>query len=310
MEEILCSIHNYSKFSGYSCTFYEMAQSALSCGIDAVFTSDKNIYPDGHNQFFYRDGKRVLFVCGEELFDPLDNEKNPYLSLGIEREQFNRRPGDLQNEIRIGFPGQTWDKQPRHIELLNAEELLRQGIITGGKKFRSNIRLFDEIQQNGQRIVAISGTCSLDHTESYNYQELFSTVCNHIYLDEKPSGDLIHDKLSILQGIKTGRLYIAIDGLADASGFRFSAEGNNREAVAWPGDVIYLKNSITLKINVPDFCTCRLIRNGAVIKEWERCKQVPYTIYEPGNYRVECALTIRKNLYDWIFSNPIYVVKG
>ena len=310
MEEILCSIHNYSKFSGFRYSFYEMAQSALTCGLDVICTSDKNIYPNGYNQFYYKDGKRVLFICGEELFDPIADPGVPYISLGIEREQFNRRIGDLQNEIRIGFPNQTQEIKTRHIEILNAEDFLRQTITPGQNIFRSNIDYFDEIQKNGQRIVALAGTCSNNHNESFNYQELFSTACNHIFLEEKPTGDLIHDKLSVLQGIKTGRLYIALDGFADAKGFRFSAEGNNQDAVAWPGDMIYLKNSITLKINNPDFCTCRLIHNGTVIKEWQRCKQVPYTIYEPGYYRVECALTIRKNLYDWIFSNPIYVVKG
>jgi len=116
--------------------------------------------------------------------------------------------------------------------------------------------------------------------------------------------------LLILKKLKAGNLYIALDGLSDAHGFHFIAEGNNDEAKAYPGDTIYLKNSITLKITCPQSCVCTLIRNGKPVKEWLQCRQVPYTIYEPGYYRVQCALTIRRNLYTWIVCNPIYVVKG
>ena len=90
MEEILCSLHNYTKFSGYPYSFYNMAQEALDCGLDAVITTDKNIFPVGHNQYYYRSKKKLMVVCGEELFDPLNDEIQHYLSVGIDREQFNK----------------------------------------------------------------------------------------------------------------------------------------------------------------------------------------------------------------------------
>ena len=96
----------------------------------------------------------------------------------------------------------------------------------------------------------------------------------------------------------------------DSKGFRFIAEGNNQDSVALPGDTIYLRNSITLKIRIPETCTCRLIHNGKVMKEWRQCKQIPFVIYDPGYYRVECSIQVRRELYDWIFTNPIYVRKG
>lgn len=310
MEEILCSVHNYTKFSGFPYSFYDMAQAALDCGIDAVITTDKNIYPSGHDRFYYRSEKSVLVICGEELFDPLSETETNYLSLGIDREQFNRKASNLQDEIRIFLRKEPENNLFRHIELINSQTLLTSGLTAGLNDFEKNIKNFDTILNSEQRFSALAGTCSQPDSVKYTYQELFSTACNHIISEEPLSGDLIHDKLLILKKIKAGNLYIALDGLHDARGFAFTAEGENSESAAFPGDSIYLKNSITLKISCPESCTCRLFRNGTLIKEWLHCKRIPYTIYDPGYYRVECALTIRRNLYTWIVSNPIYVVKG
>lgn len=309
MYEILCSIHNYTKFSGFPYSFYDMAQSALDCGMDAVFSSDRNIYPAGHDQYFYRNEKRLLVVCGEELFDPLDDKAPHYLSLGINREQFQKKQGNPQDEIRVLLKKEQNNHSFRHFELINAEDLL-QGIQKGQHIFRENIQFYDDLIQTEQRFLALAGTCSLQHRGKFTYPELFSTVCNHVLSEESLTGDFDHDKLLILKCLKSGQLFIGLDGLADTKGFRFSAEGSNQEAAAWPGNTIYLKNSITLKVNIPESCNCRLIRNRSVIKEWEQCRQVPFTIYEPGVYRVECRINLRRNLYDWIFSNPIFVVKG
>ena len=101
MEEILCSIHNYTKFSGRDISLYSLAQAALDCGADVLFTTDRNIYLSGHDQFYYRSGRRLLLICGEELFDPLNRDQQHYLSLGIEKEQFNLNVSNPQSEVRI-----------------------------------------------------------------------------------------------------------------------------------------------------------------------------------------------------------------
>ena len=310
MNEILCSLHNYTKFSGYSSSFYHMAQAGLDCGLDAVISTDKNVYPSGRDQFYYLSGKRLLVICGEELFDPLSPEAPHYLSVGIGREQFNRKTGDPQDEIRVMLRDQGENNRFRHLELVNAEDFLMRDILYSQKVLRERVNDYDALLRSELRFLILAGTCSAEHTEKYTYRELFSTACNHILSDEPLNGDLVHDKLLTLQCLKSGRLYIALDGLADAKGFSFTAEGDNQESIAFPGDMIYLRSSITLKIKNPEPCTCRLIRNGTVIREWQHCKQIPFTIYEPGNYRVESSLTIRRDLYNWIFSNPIFVVKG
>ena len=310
MEEILCSIHNYTKYSRRDISLYALAQTALDCGLDAVFTTDRNIYPQGHDQYYFRDGRRLILICGEELFDPLQRDSMHYLSLGIEQEQFTRRISDPQSEIRILLDPPEDIASVRHIELINAEEILKLGLDASQKKIRKNIQFYDSLLARDLRCTGLAGTCSGQPGRSFSMAEIMSTAFNHIFSKEPLTGDFIHDKMTVYKALKAGHVYMAIDGLSDAKGFRFSAEGDNSDDAAWPGDTIFLKNSITLKVNIPEACVCRLIRDGKVIKEWHQCRQVPYTIYEPGCYRVECALYRRRELYDWIFSNSIYAVKG
>ncbi len=310
MPEILCSIHNYTKFTENKTSFYELAQYGLDCGLDVIVTTDKNVYPYGYDQYFYRDGKRVMIICGEELYDPIAENPMHYLTIGIEKEQFTLNINTPQSEVRISVSPAEWEKPLKHIELMNAQDILHQGYTAARENIRKNMDCFDSLLNNDQRTVILAGTCSSFSKRTNTYPELLSTVCNHLLLDEDLTGDFSQDKLLVLKAIKMGHIFTAIDGLGSAKGFSFTAEGENRERTAVPGDTIFLNRSITLKINNPDACVCRLIRNGKLVKEWLQCKQVPYTIYEPGFYRIECLISRRNNLYDWIFSNPIYVVKG
>lgn len=310
MQELLCSIHNYTKFSGNGISFYDMAQAALSCGLDVVFTTDRNIYPAGYDQYYYKDLQRVLMLSGEELFDPINPEKPHYLSLGTGLEQFNRNIAASRDEIRILLAKPENNGNFRHFELINAQELLYRGLEPGLKAINSNINAYENLLMNDFKAIMTAGTFSSEFPTKHTCRELFSTACNHLLTDENFTGDMIHDKLLALRAIKNGNLFAAIDGLSDAKGFRFTAEGDDQSFSIRPGDTVTLKNSITFKISIPESCTCRLIRNGKIIKEWQQCRQVPYTIYEPGYYRVECALIRRRSLCSWIYTNPIYVRRG
>ena len=310
MEEILCSLHNYTKFSGNNISFYSLAQSGLDCGIDVIITTDRNIYPEGYSQYYYKSGKRLLILCGEELFDPIQKDSYHYLSLGIAKEQFNLQIRNPQNEIRILVDENMDNSAFRHFEMINAQRVLTSGISTEQKAIRNRLAAWDRFLQSKQHFVALAGSCTTPELKRFTYKEILATACNHLIIDEKLSGDYSHDNLLVLKAIKTGSLFLALDGLRDAKGFRFSGEGDNLSYTAYPGDTIYLKNSITFKISIPEPCVCRLICDGKTIKEWQQCKQVPYTIYEPGCYRVECSIIQKKESYDWIYTNPIYVVKG
>lgn len=310
MEEILCSIRNYTKFSGGDISLYSLAQAALECGLDVLFVTDKNIYIQGHDQYYYKDGRKLLLAAGEELFDPLVKDAPHYISLGIEKEQFNRKISSPQNEIRILMDPEENTSLIKHLEIINSEEILQKGLDASQKMIRERMLFFDSLQARDYRCTGLVGTFSGSERHSFRPNEILSTAYNHVFVDEPLTGDFIHDKMTVYKALRSGRVFMAVDGLSDAKGFRFTAEGDNRERIAYPGDTIFLKSSITLKISAPEACICRLLRDGKPLKEWQQCRQVPYTVYEPGCYRVECALTRRKELYAWIITNPIYAVKG
>jgi len=172
MQELLCSIHNYTKFSGGRASFYDMAQSALSVGLDAVFTTDKNIYPEGHSRLYYRDRKSVMILCGEELFDPIDKSVPRYLSLGIEKEQFGKKSAWSQEEIRISTEDPAGDSRFRHFELINAQELLYHGIDNAQEITRKKISAFESLLMNDLRCVGLAGTCSSQISTGHTFAEL------------------------------------------------------------------------------------------------------------------------------------------
>ena len=312
MKEILCSIHNYTKFSGNGVPFYDLAQAGLDCGLDAIFVTDRNIYPAGHDQYYYKDGKKLLLICGEELYDPLNKESSHILSLGVEREQFNRNIHKPFDEIKILADRFNETGAFRFYEIMNAQDLLAGEILSALNDVGRRVRLLDEQIRNGIHAAGIAGTCSShgDIRRKISYPELLSTAMNHVLIDEPLSGDFSHDKEQLLKALRAGCLFCAVDGLSSADGFAFSAEGENTDLPVYFGGTIHMKNSITLKIQIPEECTCRLFKDGSLMREWQRCRQVPFTVYEPGAYRVECSLVRKNREYAWIFTNPIYVVRG
>ena len=160
MDEILCSIHNYTKFSSRDATLYDLAQAALDCGTDVLFTTDQNIYLRGHDQFYYKNGQKLLMICGEELFDPLEPEQQHYLSLGIEEELFNQNVSKPQSEIRILVDPVGLNFSCKHMELINSEDILAQGLTASQKKIRSHFNIFDDLQNRDIRCIGLAGTCS------------------------------------------------------------------------------------------------------------------------------------------------------
>ncbi len=313
MEEITCSLHNYTKFSGVNeLSYYDIAQSALECGIDAVLTSDRNVSVKGLSGFFYKSGKRTLFLSGTENFDPLDSSVPRTLSVDFSaadtygRERKSLKICEYSKETESAFYAQA----PSHKELFTTQDLLKRGFYPSIEEIHKRLAAVDKLWNDDRRPVILAGNCSAALTEPIRYPELFSSVSNHLFIPNALSGELDADAAVLYDALKAGRLFIAFDGLRSAKGFCFHAVGDNDEEPAYPGETILLRNSVTLKIRVPEKCRCRLIYNGEVLREWVNASSMPYTAYEPGVYRVECAVEHNRRWLDWIFTNPIYVVRG
>jgi hypothetical protein len=68
--------------------------------------------------------------------------------------------------------------------------------------------------------------------------------------------------------------------------------------------------SVTLQVRAPSNADIRLIRHGEVVAHAQNATNLTYTASEPGAYRAELYVQFQGRPRGWIFSNPIYVLKG
>jgi hypothetical protein len=52
-----------------------------------------------------------------------------------------------------------------------------------------------------------------------------------------------------------------------------------------------------------------LIRDGQLVKTWQRSETCTHITSDPGAYRVEAYIHDAGKRRGWIFSNPIYIVR-
>lgn len=354
MEEITVNLHNHTIMSDGTGTYYDIAQSGLNAGIDVIIITDHNIYIRYSDKYFYRDGKRILFLIGEEIHDPTAPFQNHLLVLNAEKElailpadpqkiidAVNKAQGisilahPFGSELPVlkepDFPWLNWEVNDfSGLEIYNFLtefktqsqnffQLIKNAIQPEYFPMGANensLGKWDELLCIGRLINAYAGSDSHQlmkkigpfHFVIFPYEFHFRALNNHLFIPEKLSGNLETDKTMIYKALKTGRSFIGLDLVYPTTGFRFTADSKNR--TAWPGEQIRFENSVTLKIHIPQEAVCRLIHNGQVIRQWEKLQSTPVIVTETGYYRVECYLPYHHKLRGWIYSNPIYLIKG
>lgn len=176
-----------------------------------------------------------------------------------------------------------------------------------------SLQKWDELLVSGKRVVAIGGSDAhaiparlgpLKRT-IFPYEDHFKAINTHLLLTSPLTGDLVEDKRLILEAFRSGHAFIGYDLPAPTRGFRFTAQG--REKVAWMGDGIPARHGITLQIRLPAPADCHLIKDGKVIKNWQKRDTIVHTTTEQGVYRVEAFIHYQGKMRGWIYSNPIYV---
>jgi hypothetical protein len=109
---------------------------------------------------------------------------------------------------------------------------------------------------------------------------------------------------ALVEALQAGHAYTSFGLLADATGFRFLAEGNG--IVGMMGDRLPYAPGLRLTLESPLTGTIRLYRNGVVAGE-VLSHRLDHPVAEKGIYRGEISLEIAGTEYPWIISNPIYV---
>ena len=179
--------------------------------------------------------------------------------------------------------------------------------------FPEALSKWDEILLGGQRFVAIGGSDAHQLPSKlgplrrmlFPYEWHFRGINTHLLVPKPLSGELDQDRKMILEALGKGRCFIGYDLPASTRGFRFTANGI--EGTAYMGEEISAQKGITLQIRLPRPAECRLIKDGKLIKTWNKSETCAYITNEPGIYRIEVYLHYLGMPRGWIFSNPIYV---
>ena len=175
------------------------------------------------------------------------------------------------------------------------------------------IERWDTLLRSGQHVVGIGGADA--HTliyhigpitkEVFPYRYHFHSINTHILLDDQLTGIAEKDREFILGAIKSGKVFVANDGVKPSRGFCFTAHtGNN---IFPMGSLIKFQEELVLKANLPYRADCRLIRNGEAAAEFHQVKEIVFPVPSPGIYRLECYRSYLFKTRGWIFSNPITI---
>jgi hypothetical protein len=141
----------------------------------------------------------------------------------------------------------------------------------------------------------------------YPYRYHFSTINNHVLINESLTGDVDNDASLIYWALKNGASFISNDLIASSRGFTFTAENEDKKVSI--GGELEISAGATVRVDLPAKASLRVIRNGTPILQLEECDHVVSTIDAPGTYRVECYRHFLGKRRGWIFSNPIYIRK-
>jgi hypothetical protein len=141
----------------------------------------------------------------------------------------------------------------------------------------------------------------------FPHARVFRLIRTHILTDGPLYGDSRADIATLLDALRNGRAYVALDYYRSAAGFSVFLIEEGRFATM--GDTFVLHHSAELTITVPHPAQIRIIRNGALYHQTTG-KECSAMIGEPGVYRIEAYVKVFGRTHPWIFSNPIYVTRG
>jgi hypothetical protein len=141
-----------------------------------------------------------------------------------------------------------------------------------------------------------------------SHAQIFRCASQRLLLQEPLSGEAARDRTLVLEALRSGRSYLALDSLADASGLVFEARSGGRAATM--GESLALEGTaeIRAEVDAPAGTELLLLRNGA---EVARAPRIDTIIDSPGAYRLEAQLDPRLvpggRQLPWILTNAISI---
>jgi hypothetical protein len=149
-----------------------------------------------------------------------------------------------------------------------------------------------------------------------SYDVSFHAFVNHVILNGSLTGDAAADARLVIAGVREGRMFTSIDGLAGLTAFEMKAT-SGRAGIARPGEYLAIEGPVAIeaRIAAPAGTTLSVIRDGKSLYEVSGNALRLDVGTEPGAYRIEAHLPgtpsaasgVARLPVPWVLSNPIYV---
>lgn len=146
------------------------------------------------------------------------------------------------------------------------------------------------------------------------YEAIFRTLTMRVRPTRPLTGDALSDGAQLLDALKKGRSYAALEGAASPPAFELTASVNGAELL--PGDDAAAVGPVrlTLRTNAPASFTTTIWRNGAVFHQEPASPELTVEAAEgEGLYRAEIRAVDRPGAPPWVLSNAVVlrsVVRG
>lgn len=154
-------------------------------------------------------------------------------------------------------------------------------------------------EDEGRAIGLYLGYFSLDAHHLF-YETALGVLNLHIQLDSLAPVDFTEASRAVVDALRSGRFYNAVDAAADPAGFRFWTEGRRIAPT-----VLHIRAPFSFAHEI------RLIHRGGTVASGNGPELV-FEARKPGVYRAEVYLRARTPLrrgVPWILSNPIVIRK-
>ena len=141
-----------------------------------------------------------------------------------------------------------------------------------------------------------------------SYESLFRAASIRVHLERPLTGDAKTDAAIVLRAVRTGHLYIAVDGVATPPAFEMTA--TNALGTVRMGDQLDVDGPATLHVrsNAPEGFTTTIWNGTTPLTAARTEKEFSLTLPEgPGVFWAEVQPAGKRAVIPWITTNPIYV---
>ncbi len=139
-----------------------------------------------------------------------------------------------------------------------------------------------------------------------SYEASFESFSTRAVLRQPPTGAATTDALALLEALRAGRTYTAIDGVATGGWIEVRAQRPGGSAAM--GETLPGRGAATMTIgaaSLPDSEIVVLHNGGPIVSSPGNHAQL--TVSQPGAYRVEVRRRGDPGHAPWILTNPIYM---